>query len=1026
MAQYCITKFKALGPRPQPTIIHRNLADIFSEDPEIAAKHPAASNPRALLCAGSNLEDEFELKKLQVFVRIRPSNTEGAPTLLSTGSVCVHAASRHALAIAPPETSQAYKAGDRGQTYAFTRVFEASTSQEEYYQSSARPLIVDMLRNPQHNSVIMAYGITAAGKTYTIEGTKSQPGVMPRALHDVFAGIESHVEPLVVKISHCEVYNEQIYDLMEDIPHGAANRPSLKLKEDSINGRLVVAGLKEVCVSSVEEALALLRKGSRHRQRADTGLNYASSRSHSIFTVALSHPPLEAEDGEEEEQQLGRIAFVDLAGSERAQRTGNVGARLRESVAINSSLMTLGRCLEALKWNQSHKDGHLRVVPYRESKVTHLFRDALHGWGRVVLSVNVSPTAADYDETAHVLKYAALATQIGTLQAAEAPRRTIKAFTPGLMKRAKRKAALPPEARGGGGPKKAKPTPGKVKVEHHERLEAVRKPSVVLGEEMHVGELPVETAVADLGEMEKGENPGSHQHGEPSMNNNSEGEDYFGSDLETPGAPEKEEEDDETSLQARMQVLLDQLQAAEEKCVLVESEVRAEVADEMAALLKDMERSYRDRLAAQKESVGTATSIKQAKADIEAELHELQALYEDSLGTIQQYERQVARLEKEVENERDRTAELSSQLVAREERVRQLEATVEEHKEKSSGWGNELQDQLTQLEANRSMELEMMEAQLDRARRDAAAVQQQLDAAMGALAALGSPSATAIERLAALNNDGGRAAGGTPHDIALARARQATAAEDAALAPLLSTKSTDGGNKSSTGRNINSNKSRFAVEADDIVNFGSQLTQPDSCHAAPLEAMIVEKLEGMNQKDEDPGDRGRCKKKEEEMEAEKGKVRKSRHANTRATEMREAIDAVQVAPPSVDEEERKEEEEEEEEGMRSLPRVSLGDPLPGESSPEPRPRKKATPTVVIIENEEDVAPLMASVVDLTVDEGTDKPKKRKKLLNNNAGAKLRTALGEWNADEVSLRDAAAAAHRSAAPLRRSTRRTGRF
>ena len=37
-------------------------------------------------------------------------------------------------------------------------------------------------------------------------------------------------------------------------------------------------------------------------------------------------------------------------------------------------------------------------------QVTHLFRDVLHGWGQILLSVNVSPCAKDYDETAHVLK----------------------------------------------------------------------------------------------------------------------------------------------------------------------------------------------------------------------------------------------------------------------------------------------------------------------------------------------------------------------------------------------------------------------------------------------------------------------------------------------------------------------------------------------------------------------------------------------------------------------------------------------
>jgi hypothetical protein len=45
------------------------------------------------------------------------------------------------------------------------------------------------------------------------------------------------------------------------------------------------------------------------------------------------------------------------------------------------------------------------------------------------------------------MQYAALATQIGTIQQAEAPRRVVKAVSPAI-KKVKRKAALPPEARG--------------------------------------------------------------------------------------------------------------------------------------------------------------------------------------------------------------------------------------------------------------------------------------------------------------------------------------------------------------------------------------------------------------------------------------------------------------------------------------------------------------------------------------------------------------------------------------------------
>ena len=48
---------------------------------------------------------------------------------------------------------------------------------------------------------------------------------------------------------------------------------------------------------------------------------------------------------------------MDLAGSERTVKTNNTGKRLKETVKINSSLMTLGRCLETLRWNQEHPEG---------------------------------------------------------------------------------------------------------------------------------------------------------------------------------------------------------------------------------------------------------------------------------------------------------------------------------------------------------------------------------------------------------------------------------------------------------------------------------------------------------------------------------------------------------------------------------------------------------------------------------------------------------------------------------------------
>lgn len=61
-----------------------------------------------------------------------------------------------------------YKNGDRGQTYSFSRVFNEDTAQEQFFQATAQPMVRQLLRS-RTSSVMIAYGTSAAGKTYTIE-----------------------------------------------------------------------------------------------------------------------------------------------------------------------------------------------------------------------------------------------------------------------------------------------------------------------------------------------------------------------------------------------------------------------------------------------------------------------------------------------------------------------------------------------------------------------------------------------------------------------------------------------------------------------------------------------------------------------------------------------------------------------------------------------------------------------------------------------------------------------------------------
>lgn len=50
-----------------------------------------------------------------------------------------------------------------------------------------------------------------------------------------------------------------------------------------------------------------------------------------------------------------RISIVDLAGAERSAKTGASGVRIKEAGNINNSLLTLGKCIEAMRYNQSKR-----------------------------------------------------------------------------------------------------------------------------------------------------------------------------------------------------------------------------------------------------------------------------------------------------------------------------------------------------------------------------------------------------------------------------------------------------------------------------------------------------------------------------------------------------------------------------------------------------------------------------------------------------------------------------------------------
>ena len=192
----------------------------------------------------------------------------------------------------------------------------------------------------------------------------------------------------------------------------------------------------------------------KNRHTASNNINTESSRSHSICQLEITHSSAvnngsngggkrtgemdadseyETDDdssvcsrsssGSRDTASSGRqrkstiIWIVDLAGSERSKKTRSHTRHQKEAALINASLMNLMRCLREMLNHQPKKRGATSkggVVPFRESKLTHMFMNHLTGpaASRTSMIVNVNPAADDYDETQHVLSYAATARNV--------------------------------------------------------------------------------------------------------------------------------------------------------------------------------------------------------------------------------------------------------------------------------------------------------------------------------------------------------------------------------------------------------------------------------------------------------------------------------------------------------------------------------------------------------------------------------------------------------------------------------------
>jgi centromeric protein E len=320
--------------------------------------------------------------------------------------------------------------GKEGGDYHYDNVFGQYDDNSKVYDSISKRLVRRVMEG--YHGTVFAYGMTGTGKTFSMQGTMTSPGVIPLAITDIFSYIrETPHREFLLRVSYLEIYNEKIYDLLAgpvaSTGPGAAQQEEIKLREDPKRG-VYATPLKEEIVQSPTQLLRVIHRGDTARRTGSTQYNARSSRSHAVVQIVVESRERVPGNGSMQESKrvamlpggvrVSTLSLIDLAGSERAAEDKE---RRTEGAHINKSLLTLGTVVAKLSSNKDKngnpidKDG--KHLPYRDSKLTRLLQGALAGNSLVSILCTIQlgsqgsvATANTHTvETLNTLKFAARA-----------------------------------------------------------------------------------------------------------------------------------------------------------------------------------------------------------------------------------------------------------------------------------------------------------------------------------------------------------------------------------------------------------------------------------------------------------------------------------------------------------------------------------------------------------------------------------------------------------------------------------------
>jgi hypothetical protein len=151
---------------------------FFSETPKIKRQLFPEQTPARQL-----LQPQNKSEKISVYLRMKPLSSNDIRAISKVDDNTVEVTTQSRVSVA----KERYE--PKGDKYYFDHVFDENIDQNTIFKKTTLPLVESFFEGT--SCLVFSYGVTNAGKTYTVLGSPQNPGIIPKTLSVAFSMLKT-------------------------------------------------------------------------------------------------------------------------------------------------------------------------------------------------------------------------------------------------------------------------------------------------------------------------------------------------------------------------------------------------------------------------------------------------------------------------------------------------------------------------------------------------------------------------------------------------------------------------------------------------------------------------------------------------------------------------------------------------------------------------------------------------------------------------------------------------------------------